>query len=83
MKKEELKILRAYIKTYENVSFECKAVEYKNKETGEIKTQLSSSELKDYEKVIDEEKEKEQEEVKSQINKSIVYNYAHDTEVLK
>ena len=78
LQKEELKILRSYIKTYENVSFECKAVEYRNKETGEIKTQIGLFELNKYEKVENEEKDQEQEEIKLRLKKTIVYNYNHD-----
>ena len=75
IQKENLKVVYAYSKAYENVTFECRAVEYRNKETGEIVTSVPLMEMSDYEKVPTPEKDKEQAEAKEQINQAIGYYY--------
>lgn len=83
LQKEELRIIRAYIKTYEGVSFECVSVKYRNKTTGEIVEQVPLMNMGNFEEIKNEEKEKEQKEIKNQINKNIAYNYDNDSGSLK
>lgn len=76
---EQIRIIKAYSKTYENVSFEIETKKYRNKKTGEIVEQISLMDMNDYEELDDELtkmlKEKQQQEVKENINKSIAYHY--------
>jgi len=74
LQKEELKILRAYIKTYEDVEFSCRTAKFKNKTTGEIRDTVPIFEMENYKK----EEERKQQEIKNSIGKSVAYNYHHD-----
>ena len=82
LQKEQLRVIRAYIKGYENVTFKIKKTEFRNKHTGEIKTQIGLMDLNDYEKIENEEEKEEQKQIKEQINKTIAYNYHKDKGVL-
>ena len=80
LQKNELKVVKAYIKAYEGVTFECHAVKYRNKYTGEISTQISFGEFDQWEKCEDEvEAEKKNELAKKQIMNSVAYHYHNDT----
>ncbi len=77
LQKEELKILRAVIKTYKNVNFEIRKRQFKHKITGEIVEQVPLMSVKDYEEVTEEEQEEEQKKNNLAIRKSVVINYSH------
>lgn len=80
----ELKLVKAYIKAYEHVTFECHAVKYRNKITGEISTSVPFDEFAIWEKTEEEvEAEKKNKEVKQQINKLVGYHYHNDTPLLE
>jgi len=79
---EQLRIMKAYSKAYEGVTFECRAREYKHKVTGEITSSVPIFEMDSYievdsngEPVNKEEEEKQQKEVKQTINKIASYYY--------
>ena len=74
--KEQLRILQAYSKVYENVTFKCRVKEFRHKVTGEIKTELSVFELNQYEEVTNEEHEQQQEKVKEDIKKGVAMEYS-------
>lgn len=76
IQKEELKILRAYIKTYKNVSYETRKKQFRHKVTGEIVNQVSLMDINNYEEIEDEGQE--QEEIKTRLRKSVVFNYTHE-----
>ena len=80
LQKESIKLVKAYIKAYEGVTFECHAVKYKNKYTGEISTQIMFGEFDQWEKCEDEiESEKENEKAKETISKLVAYHYHNDS----
>jgi hypothetical protein len=64
------------------VHFHIRKTEFKNKITGEIKTEISLSDINDYEEVTDEEYNKNQEEIKQDIKKIVTINYLNDVGVL-
>lgn len=80
IQEQNLKVLRAYIKTYENVSYSIRTKEYRHKVTGEIVEQVPLMKIGDYEEVTEEEQEEKQKENELNIRKSVVYNYSHDGE---
>lgn len=85
LQKEQLKIIKAYSKTYENVTFTCVARRFKNKITGEITESVPLFDMSNYYEVdensnaVDKEAEQKKErENKLLIRKSVVYNYHHE-----
>lgn len=80
LQKNELKVVKAYIKAYEGVTFECHAVKYRNKYTGEIATQIDCMEFDQWEKCPEEvEAEEKNKLAQQQINKAVAYHYHNDT----
>ena len=75
LQKDMLKFAYAFNKAHENVTYECRAVKYRNKITGEIVTSVNLMEMSNYEKVPTPEKDAEQEKIKQHINNTIGYHY--------
>jgi hypothetical protein len=73
---EQVKKTVAFSAAMEHVTFECKVVEYRHKETGEIVTSVPFTQMSMYEKVTDEEKEAEQELSNKNLGKLIAYEYS-------
>lgn len=88
IQKEELRLLRAYIKAYKDVSFECRTVKGRSFEDDKEKmsdfNEIPKEEfLKSYSYLTEEDyKETEealkQKEIKDSINKSVAVNYHND-----
>jgi hypothetical protein len=75
LQKEMLKYAYAYNKAHENVTYECKPVEYRNKETGEIVTSVILGTGIEYEKVDTTEEDERQEKIKNHIQNEIGHHY--------
>lgn len=71
---KKIKISNAIHETRKFIKVEIRQQQFKHKITGEIKTQLSLSELNEYEKVTDAEQDAQQEQAKKNINKLFVKN---------
>ena len=73
----QLNILKAYSKVYENVTFKCEVKKFRHKETGLIVESVPLMEINLYEEVGNEEgqKDKEQQKATELINKCINIEY--------
>lgn len=73
----QLNILKAYSKVYENVTFKCEVKKFRNKETGEIITSVPLFEMNKYEEIGNKEgqNDKKQKEIQNKINRAVSYEY--------
>jgi len=78
LQEEQLKIVRAYIKAYEGVTWEIRKEQFRHKETGEIVTEIPLMQINEYEKVTDEEHDEREKKTQDNINKSVGYHYHTD-----
>ena len=75
IQKDMLKYAYAFTKAHENVTYECKPVEYVNDRTGDVVTSMVLGTVETYTKVPTPERDKEQEQIKKKINNAIGYYY--------
>jgi len=78
LQNHELKVLRAYIKAYEGVTWEIRKEKFRHKETGEIVTEIPLMQINEYEKVTDEEHDERESKTQDNINKSVAMEYHND-----
>lgn len=69
----QAKKMRAINKVMENVTFTCKAVEYRHKVTGEVTTSIDIFRMGEYERVDGDEHDEKQARTLNQINRAIDY----------
>ena len=80
LQKYQIKWLRAYHKTMENVTFTMEVEKFRHKVTGEIITEVPIFEMSEYEKVNPKDEQKEQATMAS-INRNFAYNLSNESEV--
>ncbi|MBR9705126.1 hypothetical protein GOV12_06970 [Candidatus Pacearchaeota archaeon] len=80
--KDQIRTIKAYSKTYEGVTFKCRARKFKHLITGEVTESVPIFEMSDYVEVddegtpINEEEEKQQEKkTKENIKLAVGYHY--------
>lgn len=80
LQKHQIKWLRAYHKTMENVTFTVEVAKFRHKKTGEVITNVPIFEMSEYEEVNPKDEQKEQATLNS-INRNFAYNLSKESEV--